>query len=368
MKPTFDDVNKILSFIYTATSVINDFKEVTANFLDDNESISSIPRNYRTLRDKHIAWLNNFITHAENSVPEWSTISDKHSYELVLRRILQFQNNIPSDASLTQTELQFIRDIKIVQDSLRIIRNRTNFLLTDNYLKVVKEQLREDGVNLEIGIQQTSQALENYIDKISKIRAQLKLFVSRRVFLETSVPTVWQRILELRLNRINLTNAAQIIEEIERDLGEPQFLADVEAELQNIHKRANALLNVYFCPILARRAALGGLARIHEIESNVETKSLSNETQSTIKNKLEVSIKSIESIANSAANAINNIEDYIEERSSELNTHLRDVPLTEECKYFAMTIINEQNNFNNFSTHSINEKHFIEFKNACVRK
>jgi hypothetical protein len=368
MAATLFDAKQILSFMYVATSVVNQYKYTTANFLDNNDSVSSIPRNYRVLRDRHLLWLKDYIAHVEGSVPDWNSIIDEASYSAAVKRLNDFKRNIASDTSLTQSELQFISDIRTIRISLLEIRREVESLLSSNLLGVVKTQLGSEGVELEVTLKSANDSLNKYIALISRMSAQIRLYLDRRIYLKTTVPTVWLQILDLKLTRLNIGTAAQIIDRIERILNGPQVRASIDAELSNMQARASSLLNIYLCPHLARRVVLGGIARIQELRQNLQTQLITDVDKAAVERNLTNTEQSLSSINNSVASAFKDLPSYIAERSVEVNQQLTSgIEFTGECKSLAISIVDETSvTGNDVSEHARSEAKFVEFKDKCA--
>lgn len=369
MTATTADAGKILSFMYEATDVINQFKYMTANFLDDNDSISSIPRNYRSIRDKHLAWLDNHIKYITSNTPDWNSILDAQSYQVAVKNIRNFETNISSDAALSFLELQFISDLMTIQNTLVILKRKINSLCSSRLLATVKEQLLQDALDLENNLNQSRISLDNYVSNIIKICSQIRLFIDRRIYLKTSVPTTWKQILDLRLSRINEATANQIIEEIERSLNGPQIRADIQAELSNMQTKASALLNIYFSPYLARRTALGGLARIQELEDSLPTQLITIDERNRIHVILSNSKKSLQSVINSITQATQQLPLFIEERVSEVKNYLNSNSknFSGECKNLGESIVNEVIDVADMFEQTHSESNFVVFKDNCVK-
>jgi hypothetical protein len=368
MAATLVDVKQILSFMYVATNVVNQYKYTTANFLDDNDSVSSIPRNYRILRDSHLSWLKDYITHVEGSAPDWKTIIDEASYSATVENLNDFKRNIVSDSSLTQSEFQFISDVRTIRISLLEIRREVESLLSSSLLGVVKTQLGTEGVELEATLKAAHDSLNKYIALISRMNVQIRLCLNRRIYLKTTVPTVWLQILDLKLTRLNIGTAAQIIDRIERILNGSQVRASIEAELSSMQSNASSLLNIYLCPHSARRVVLGGLARIQELRQNIQTQPIIDADKATIERNLTNTEQSLSSINSSIASALKDLPSYISERSIEINQQLTSgVEFTGECESLAISIVNgTASTDNDVFEHVRSEAKFVEFKDKCA--
>jgi hypothetical protein len=367
MTATTADARRILSFIYETTDAINQYKYITANFLDDNDSISSIPRNYRSIRDKHLAWLGNHLKYITSNAPDWNSILDAQSYQVAVEKIRNFETNISSDAALSSLELQFISDLMTIQNTLVILKKKINSLLSSRLLTTVKEQLGQDALDLENNLNQSRISLSFYVNNIIRVCSQIRLFISRRIYLKTSVPTTWNQILDLRLSRINEATANQIIEEIERSLNGPKIRADIQAELSNMQTKASALLNIYFSPYLARRAALGGLARIQELEDSLPTQLITIDESNRIHAILSNSMESLQSVINSITQAKQHLPLFVEERVSEVKSYLNNNSrkLSGECKNLGESIVYREIDIGNIFEQTHSESNFVVFKDKC---
>jgi hypothetical protein len=178
MITTIEDVKLILDLMYSTTDIINKFKFVTANFLESNSSISSIPRNYIALRDKHLDWLKEYVIYVENNAPNWDIIVDEETYEKIARSIQAFRLNITQDNSLLQLELLFISDVKFIRSKIfDLIKNDLDSLLLLYSLKPVKAQLGKEGINLEKTLNDIRKSLVNYTNFLSKIISLTSLFI-----------------------------------------------------------------------------------------------------------------------------------------------------------------------------------------------
>lgn len=364
------DVINIDTFIYDVTDFINEYKSFTANYLANNKSISSVPRNAEALITRHVEWLKNFEKLTAEYVQKMD-VKDETTYRTALDAINQFRTKIVSteysDNYLNNTENDFIKDVEEIKESIIYLKSKANKLITQKELTAFIKATREDGENLKAQLSGVEDVLLKNYKYIEKQCNLLRHMENRRFYLKTSVPALWERNIDRKLMAVNRENGAKLIENIKKALEGPYLRAEISSALSGYKGEINKLISIYYSPKLARRMATNYIANIEKYNTKIDNMPFTDNMREAIKKQLNMQQTEAESLFNNANDNSKNIE-YYNTRIKRTKLYLdkagkNNIPkLTGECKELGDKIIKETD-----SQTAKTEILFVEFRKNCVK-
>jgi hypothetical protein len=360
--PSDDESAQIESFVFVAISVLNEYKKVTANYLSDNDSVSSIPRNARSLQERHLEWMRTFEKQAKEFVPEFNEISSLETFRTAFSKVEAFEAKIPKEASLWRTELEFADDLRSVQFSLLAVNQRIRDLLASKSIVAAIQHVGPEAARIKSELSNASRSLVGYVDELNMTRKIILADQAKRYYLKTSVPATWKRNIEKALIKSNQVEAESIIQSVKIALQGPEFYAKINNRHSYLQNLYSSYLNSYFSPLLALKTALKLNTVLLKSTITVSQTELETTLRESLNTQLERDRDLSISLIKGATEASTRNMDYPKQREKYVAQYLTQVT-TKECLSLGSEIINDGPQMSLSS-----ERKYVSFMKNCKGK
>ena len=271
--PRVNALGQYVLLVPEVTSLVNDVKSMSSNFLIDNMSISSIPRNSRALLERHSQWMQETGVKIDAGRSAIDTILDIISYKLSMEYIGSFEKNCQSDQMLSQAEERFVADLSVVQQAIGLLKVRVESVGSN----LGKSELRSIGdPDFVTNLSNVSNDLDTYSASQIAIKSQIMAQASKRRLICQEIPKAWRDIADHKIRQVNGKAAESLISDLKNALRGPEVYALVVASASNAIAMVDQSLNQY-SPIHAQRSYLSASAQIQDLRSTLAAAAINDD-------------------------------------------------------------------------------------------
>ncbi|MBQ49210.1 MAG: hypothetical protein CMP10_17665 [Zetaproteobacteria bacterium] len=361
--PSPSQLYTLVDGVFSAVGVLNRYKTMSANVLEDNESISSVPVNYKSLNQRHFSWTNNFASVVESYRPNWAGITTEVSYQQEAQKVRRFMAVIPGDQELRSAEGIFLSDVVNVDNNLERLQKDIKMVLAAGLKSGNSQRLGPDGQQLRDNLAAALDGIAAYRQSIDVMQANVQNLRERRRLMRLRVGQVWQRVLAAQLHKVNATNAQTIVERVHRVfLGEDVRVKFV-AKMTGYTKRVNAYLETLNSPLHARRRLYAALGYLNKFEAKLTAQEfkLSASDRASITALVNDYRNHLVPLKSEVSAALSQKKAFFDERKRVTLGVASRFDLSNECRRVGFRIVNPPDRDSTLDQ----ESRFIRFKKSC---
>lgn len=251
------------------------FKELIRLSSDIQRLMGQVKDSGRRLNESHQQWLESFITLAEEKRSDFANISGLDDYRAQLSESLQFVAEVPSDHELIQQGQKLRERISETTHLQKRIQEILRDLALMRGISVVLEKTNEREILDHLKF--LDEALESNTRELNRLSSFVDAQDGKRAYLREAVPTLWHRILAMRLHAVNVESANQIIAVGHDQVLWQSFFQDASIWL-NDQKRRYQDFHLDYCPRHGIAVLKGALAKIDQIVEDLTNRTTSRKS------------------------------------------------------------------------------------------
>jgi len=363
-----DNLSATVNFNLLMSDIMKNYKQLSANFIEDNDSISSIPRNLASLQARHINWTIHIKkVFTENKI-DFESITDSNSYQIIVNKINTMVSTLfPDDSGLSITENKFTSDVMNIHDELSTLKTRLNGLLNDSLIdKAIAfsgdkvKELDTNLITMSKNISITMQGLNNVriiITEQQLIRKKMKNYTSE----------LWIATANKALGIHNMNEANDLIMQMKKSLTSPKVYAQMLNDLDRHNMSVQNYFSTYYAPLLARRAVFGYWQNALDYQNKVaNSEDIDPLYKQQMQFRLDTVLNLIPSFVAKATNTLEKSDQYLNQRKKNIQTRIKlldsdNKKLITSCQVLSETILNDTLPTSTISS----EENYVEFRKNC---
>ena len=345
--------------------VMKDYKQLSANFLEDNESISSIPRNLSSIENRHIKWLTTMENIFSQNQLDLNSIKDSYSYKMIVAKINSIALTFPQDSGLSATESNFSNSVIKVRNELFFIQSR--FQSISSEINSFGNIDNPDLSNLKTELDKIVQNIITNFRNLEQIKFSLLDEQHVRQHVKNYIVKMWLFEAEKALHFRNVKDANDIIVQIKRSIVSLRIFAQMQTTFNHLNNVVESYFSTYYSPVMARRSIFVFQRSIEDYQNTIKS---SNDIDQNYKIQMQTQIDTSKNLVASYFQRYTNMasksSQYLDQRKKNVSLRIKllgsqNKKLTDSCAALADKITNEPTQ----TSTSSSEMNYFDFRNSC---
>lgn len=357
----------VVNFYLSISDILKDYKQLSANFLEENDSISSIPKNLASLQTRHIHWVTNIEQILSKNTLDFDSIKDAFSYQNMVMQINTIATQLPDDIGLSLTETKFTTDIVRIQNELSKIKTRLDALLNTQLINKAIEITGANAEKLEADLLTTSKNMAITMNDLDNIHFSISQQRRVRQKIRNYTVSLWMATADKALDILNLREANDLIMQMKRSLASPFIYTQMLTDLNRLSIRRQEYFSTYYTPLLGRRSVFEYWQNAIDYQDKVVTsEDIDPLYKQQMQFKLDTVLNLIPSYLAETMGAFEKSDQYLNQRKKNVQTRLKfldreNKKLTTTCQALADTILNDTSPASTIPS----EINYVEFHRNC---